>query len=81
MNHPILALDPTALREILIVDVGIDRDALAEAPPDATLADLGLDSLAQVELGVVLGTRHGIEQVPEAMSAMTFDELVGHLCG
>lgn len=79
MNTPTLTLSRALLRDILVFDVGIDPDALAKGA-DATLADLGLDSLAQVELTVVLGNRHGIDPVPEAMGTMTFDELAGRLC-
>jgi acyl carrier protein len=72
-------LDPTALREILVTSVGIDDAALTEEP-HATLADLGLDSMAQVELEVVLRSRHGVQELPDDTSAMSFDELARRLC-
>lgn len=72
-------LDPTTLREILVSEVGLDVDELATQPA-ATLADLGLDSIAQVELGVVLRDRHGVSELPDDTSRMSFDQLAGYLC-
>jgi acyl carrier protein len=80
MSQPTPTLNPTAVREILVAYVGIDAQELDE-DPHASLAELGLDSLAQVELAVVLRARHGVEQPPEAIGAMSFDELVNSLCG
>lgn len=80
MSHATLTLSPAVLREILVFDVGIEPDALADAA-GAALADLGLDSLAQVELGVVLHNRYGIDRLPEAMGTMSLDELADRLCG
>lgn len=79
MTHPTTVLDSGTLREILVTDVGIDSDCLAEQA-DTTLADLGLDSLAQVELSVVLQNRHGVEQPPDDMRTMSFNQLVARLC-
>jgi acyl carrier protein len=79
-QHAAITLDPAELRDILVTDVGIDAEQLAEQPT-TSLADLGLDSMAQVELGVVLEARHGVTGIPEHTSTMSFDELAGHLCG
>ncbi len=72
-------LDPTALREVLVTAVGIDPEQLTQQP-QAPLADLGLDSIARVELGVVLQDRHGIGELPEHASTMSFEELARQLC-
>ena len=80
MTNTIPDLNPEALQEILVSDVGIDPVALAEQP-DAVLSDLGLDSMAQVELGVVLHSRHGVTELPEDTHAMSLRQLANHLCG
>jgi acyl carrier protein len=72
-----MALDPSRLRDILVTDVGIDPDQLS-LRPEASLADLGLDSIALVELSVVLRERHGVG-LPDYANTMSFDELAGHL--
>ncbi len=80
MTNTTPALDRTALHDILVSDVGIDRVTLTEQP-QATLADLGLDSMAQVELGVVLHSRHGVKELPDDVPTMSFGELADHICG
>ncbi|HSV66818.1 MAG TPA: acetyl-CoA carboxylase biotin carboxylase subunit [Mycobacteriales bacterium] len=74
------ALDTGSLRDILVSEVGIDGTRLAEQP-QSPLADLGLDSMAQVELGVILQNRHGVGDLPHDASTMSFGELSSHLCG
>jgi len=66
------------LRQVLLDDIGIDGKLLAEAP-DCSLGDLGVDSIAQVELAVVLHDRFGITAIPEDVSDMSLDELAGFL--
>jgi acetyl-CoA carboxylase biotin carboxylase subunit len=77
--HTTTMLNPAALREVLVADVGIDPEQLT-LQPQAPLVDLGLDSIARVELGVVLHDRHGVDELPEHTSSMSFEELSGHLC-
>jgi acyl carrier protein len=45
------------LRTILIEDLLLDADGVR---PDASREDAGLDSLAVIELSIVLSQRHGI---------------------
>jgi acyl carrier protein len=45
------------LKTIMIEDLLLDADGVH---PDASREDAGLDSLAVVELSIVLGRRHGI---------------------
>ena len=74
-----ITLDLPLLREILVTDVGIDSEQLS-LQPEAALVDLGLDSIAQVELAVVLAERHGIAAIPDNANAMSFGELGVYLC-
>jgi acetyl-CoA carboxylase biotin carboxylase subunit len=73
-------LNPNELLEILVSELGIDEETLANQP-ESSLADLGLDSMAQVELAVVLRKQHGVAQLPEDANAMSFDQLARHVCG
>lgn len=73
-------LDQAALRDILVTSVGIDDAALTEEP-QASLADLGLDSMARVELEVVLRSRHGLHELPESAPELSFAELASRICG
>jgi acyl carrier protein len=73
-------LDPNALREILVSDIGLDGEQLCQQP-QPTLEELGMDSIAQVELGVVLQSRFGVRAVPEDASTMSLDELTARICG
>jgi acyl carrier protein len=45
------------LKSILVNDIGLAEDHIR---PDATLAEAGMDSLAMVELSLVLEKRHSI---------------------
>ncbi|GIH18582.1 SRPBCC family protein [Rugosimonospora africana] len=58
---------------ILVRNCGLDPDAAASAPT-ATLAELGMDSLALLELEAVVADRHGAH-VPENAALLTIDEL------
>jgi acyl carrier protein len=76
MSSDIRDMGLEELRQILIEDIGIEAEALSD-DPDAALSDLGMDSIAQVELGVVLRGRFGVEELPEDASAMSLAELAG----
>jgi aromatase len=65
------------ITSILVRNCGMDPDA-ATAAPGATLAELGMDSLALLELGAVVADRHGV-QVPENAGLLTIDEVAGLL--
>jgi acyl carrier protein len=70
-------IDPTALRgeleQILIGAAGVGADTLATANAES-LAELGLDSLAAMELQAVVRTRFGI-RIPDESLEMTMPEL------
>ncbi|HEX4728400.1 MAG TPA: acyl carrier protein [Jatrophihabitans sp.] len=53
------------LKSILVKDIGLAADHIR---PDATLGEAGMDSLAMVELSLVLEKRHSI--------TLTDDELI-----
>jgi aromatase len=67
------------ITSILVRNCGLDPDAAAAAPT-ATLAELGMDSLALLELQAVVADRHGV-QVPENAGLLTIDEVAALLPG
>ena len=73
MNSNTQGIRQEELRQILVDDIGIDGQLLAEAP-DCSLSDLGVDSIAQVELAVVLQNRFGVTTIPDGVSDMSLDE-------
>ena len=62
-----------AITSILVRNCGLDPDAAAAAP-SATLVELGMDSLALLELEAVVADRHGL-QMPENAGLLTIDEI------
>ncbi|HEX4722674.1 MAG TPA: acyl carrier protein [Pseudonocardiaceae bacterium] len=70
-------IDTTALRgeleEILVRAAGVAADTLVTAN-DECLAELGLDSLAAMELQAVVQNRFGI-RIPDESLEMTLPEL------
>jgi aromatase len=67
------------ITSILVRNCGLDPDAAASAPA-ATLAELGMDSLALLELEAVVADRHGVP-IPENAGLLTIDEIAGLLKG
>ncbi len=74
MNSDTQGIAQAELRQILLDDIGIDGQLLTEAT-GCSLGDLGVDSIAQVELSVVLRNRFGITIIPDDVSDMSLDEL------
>lgn len=62
------------LMEILVVKTGLPRSAVT-ADPGATLSDVDLDSLAQLQVRAEIEDRYGIE-LDEDHAHATFGELV-----
>ncbi|MGW0771472.1 acyl carrier protein [Streptomyces sp. NPDC002676] len=62
------------LMEILVVKAGLPRSAVTD-DPTATLSDVDLDSLAQLQVRAEIEDRYGIEFGEEYTNA-TFGELV-----
>ncbi|WP_433890259.1 acyl carrier protein [Streptomyces sp. CA-111067] len=62
------------LMEILVVKAGLPRSAVT-ADPTATLTDVDLDSLAQLQVRAEIADRYGVELDDEHAGA-TFGELV-----
>ncbi len=65
------------IEEVLIASAGAAPD-LFQGRRGVPLEELGLDSLAVLELEAVLADRHGL-RVPEGAVAMSVDEIVGHM--
>lgn len=66
-------MEPADLCHILITEIGLDAEALTRHQ-NTPLVDLGLDSLASVELRAVLQNEHGMA-LPEGVGALTLTEL------
>lgn len=62
------------LNRILLQKVGIDPDTL-EGAAEPTLEDLGLDSLAALEIQTIVKDAYGVE-LPENTVEMTTTEVV-----
>lgn len=65
------------IEEILVSSAGASPDQL-RSRPGAALEELGVDSLAVLELEAVLADRHGL-QVPEGAVRMSVGEIVDHM--
>lgn len=65
---------PDQVREILVADTGVAREAL-NGQDRTPLADLGLDSLAMLQLQSRIERRYGVE-LPDDALAMSVTELV-----
>ncbi|MEV6848452.1 acyl carrier protein [Actinoplanes sp. NPDC051411] len=61
------------LRRILVKAAGVDP-ALLTDPGDQSLAGLGMDSLAAMELQAVVKTEHGV-QLPDELLERTVPEV------
>jgi aromatase len=59
---------------ILVKKVGLAPQALADAPENS-LEDLGLDSLAVLELQIVITKQYGIE-IPDESGSLNVGEIV-----
>ncbi|ASW55184.1 SRPBCC family protein [Plantactinospora sp. KBS50] len=67
------AAGPAEITEILVRHCGLDPDAAAAAPA-ASLADLGMDSLALLELQAVVSDRYGV-LLPERAALLSIAEI------
>src|SRR2546428_12827 len=65
------------IQTILVTKVGLAPQALEESP-DSSLEDLGLDSLAVLELGIVINKQYGVE-IPEESAGLKVDDIVGFI--
>ena len=62
------------IETILVEKVGLPRQVLAENP-DGSFEDLGLDSLAVLELGIVVNKQYGVE-IPEESQGLSVADIV-----
>ncbi|MDQ3579821.1 MAG: acyl carrier protein [Actinomycetota bacterium] len=74
-NDPDIVTDTidAELKEILISDVGL-RPSSFDGTENLVLEELGLDSLAAMELQAIVKARHGV-QIPEEALSMRVDEI------
>lgn len=64
---------------ILVTKVGLAPQTLA-ADPEASLEDLGLDSLAVLELQIVITKQYGVE-IPDESGELNVTEIVDFING
>lgn len=62
------------IESILVEKVGLASQTLADAP-DNSLEDLGLDSLAVLELQIVITKQYGVE-IPDESGELNVGEIV-----
>jgi aromatase len=62
------------IESILVRKVGLAKRTLAGAPDD-TLEELGLDSLAVLELQIVITKQYGVE-IPDESGELTVGQIV-----
>jgi aromatase len=62
------------IEAILVKKVGLPPQTLADAPQNA-LEDLGLDSLAVLELQIVITKQYGVE-IPDESGSLNVGEIV-----
>lgn len=75
--------DPSDLaagfRQVLTEGAGLKAETLVDAD-DTTLQDLGLDSLATMEVQAIVETRYGVK-IPDGAELMTVAQLSEFLAG
>nr|WP_042191455.1 acyl carrier protein [Kibdelosporangium sp. MJ126-NF4]CEL20093.1 hypothetical protein [Kibdelosporangium sp. MJ126-NF4]CTQ97317.1 hypothetical protein [Kibdelosporangium sp. MJ126-NF4] len=77
-EQPAVAPDmATEIREILVSAAGLDPSAFDGAEHDS-LAELGLDSLATMELQSIVQTRHQI-RIPDESLAMSVPQIAAFI--
>jgi aromatase len=65
------------IETILVKKVGLAPQTLAEAPENS-LEDLGLDSLAVLELQIVITKQYGVE-IPDESGSLNVGEIVEYI--
>lgn len=65
------------IETILVKKVGLAPQTLADAP-EKSLEDLGLDSLAVLELQIVITKQYGVE-IPDESGSLSVGEIVDHI--
>jgi acyl carrier protein len=66
------------IEDILVRSAGLSPELLRADTSDATLEELGLDSLACMELQAVLKDRYGV-RIPEESLEMSVPQIVEHV--
>ena len=65
------------IESILVKKVGLAPQTLADTPEN-TLEDLGLDSLAVLELQIVITKQYGVE-IPDESGSLNVGEIVEYI--
>lgn len=65
------------IESILVKKVGLAPQALTDTP-DHSLEDLGLDSLAVLELQIVITKQYGVE-IPDESGSLNVGEIVDYI--
>lgn len=74
-----IALQALLANSLVSIDLSV-ADALRQGTIDVNLADLGVDSLARLELSIFLGERFEEEVAePEVSDIQTFSALVNYI--
>ncbi|GAB2846321.1 acyl carrier protein [Lentzea nigeriaca] len=66
------------IEDILVRSAGLSPDLIGDGTQDATLEELGLDSLACMELQAVVRDRYGV-RIPEESLDMSIPQIVEHI--
>jgi acyl carrier protein len=66
------------IEDILVRSAGLSQELLGDTTRDATLEELGLDSLACMELQAVLKDRYGV-RIPDEALEMSVPQLAEHV--
>jgi aromatase len=67
----------TDIESLLVSKVGLAQQVLA-GNPEGTLEDLGLDSLAVLELQIVITKQYGVE-IPDESGELNVGEIVDYI--
>jgi acyl carrier protein len=67
----------TDIESLLVSKVGLAQQVLADNP-EGTLEDLGLDSLAVLELQIVITKQYGVE-IPDESGELNVGEIVDYI--
>jgi acyl carrier protein len=66
------------IREVLVTNTGVAPETFSGQDGTA-LVDLGIDSLAVLELQAVVAQRHGGVEIPETALQMSVEEIVAFI--
>ncbi|MGW3186089.1 acyl carrier protein [Kitasatospora sp. NPDC001119] len=74
---PTLGASRTKLREILTAQIGLEPEVV-DGAGNASLTDLGVDSIGVIELEKAVFDEYGVD-LPDETSAMTIGQIIDHI--